>query len=49
MKMVIAALLLFAFGIASAQMTLADEQRLADIERAQATLKNLDASLDVMI
>ena len=49
MKMVIAALLLFEFGTASAQMTLADEQRLADIERAQATLKNLDASLDVMI
>jgi hypothetical protein len=49
MRIVIATLLIGVLSVASAQMTLADEQRVADIERVRAALNNLDASLDVMI
>ena len=49
MKKVVVTLLISGLGIAMAQTTLQDEQRLADIERANAALKQLDVSLDVMI
>ena len=50
MKIVIACSLFICASIASAQTwTLKDEQRLADIERAQAVMNNLDATLDALV
>ena len=49
MRMTIALMLICMSGAVSAQMTLKDEQRLADIERAQAAINNLDATLTLML